>query len=170
MDRGAASASSTRLPSGVTAGWITDRAVSSLAPGPCQNAFAGPLPTGGMDLASLPTRPLSLEECRDLENSDRFRTLVPAGVFDLAESDRRLVPAAVLVTDRTVAAVGYVLAVDADDTAADDHGGWTVVAEREAPEGKDALEELVRAVGADLREWAEAQAWAEDPSALVEAL
>lgn len=124
-----------------------------------------------MDLTSLPGRPLSLAECRDLEHSERFRTLVPAGVFDLAESDRRLVPAVVLVTDTTVVAAGYVLAVDADpEAAADDPGGWTVVTEREAPEGKEALEDLVREVGADLRGWAEEQTWAEDPSALVEAL
>lgn len=124
-----------------------------------------------MDLASLPTRPLSLEECRDLENSDRFRTLVPAGVFDLAESDRRLVPAVVFVTDAAVVAAGYVLAVDADpDAGREDPGGWTVVTEREAPEEQAALEEVVRAVGAELREWAEGQSWAEDPSSLLDAL
>jgi len=124
-----------------------------------------------MDLASLPARPLSLEECRNLENSGRFRTLVPAGVFDLSESDRRLVPAVVFVTESSVVATGYVLAVDADDAAtADDPGGWTVVTERAAPEGKEALEEEVRAVGADLRAWAENQSWADDPSALLDAL
>jgi hypothetical protein len=132
-----------------------------------------------MNLASLPARPLSLEECRDLENSGRFRTLVPAGVFDLSESDRRLVPAVVFVTESSVVAAGYVLAVDADADAdaatgdastADDPGGWTVVTERAAPEGKEALEEEVRAVGADLRAWAENQSWADDPSALLDAL
>jgi len=151
-----------------------------------------------MDLASLPARPLSLEECRDLENSGRFRTLVPAGVFDLSESDRRLVPAVVFVTESSIVAAGYVLAADADvdvdadadvdadvdadadvdiDAAAadatateNDPGGWTVVTERPAPEGKEALEEQVRAVGAELRAWAEDQSWAEDPSALLDAL
>jgi hypothetical protein len=132
-----------------------------------------------MNLASLPARPLSLEECRDLENSGRFRTLVPAGVFDLSESDRRLVPAVVFVTESSVVAAGYVLAVDADADAdaatgdaatADDPGGWTVVTERAAPEEKEALEEEVRAVGADLRAWAENQSWADDPSALLDAL
>lgn len=137
-----------------------------------------------MDLASLPSRPLSLEECRDLENSERFRTLVPAGVYDLSDSDRRLVSAAVFVTESTVVAAGYVLAADADadaDTDIDavdtdstatgnDPGGWTVVTERAAPEGKEALEEQVRAAGADLRAWAEDQSWADDPSALLDAL
>ncbi|WP_276261286.1 hypothetical protein [Haloglomus litoreum] len=127
-----------------------------------------------MDLASLPSRPLSLEECRDLEDSGRFRTLVPAGVFDLAESDRRLVPAVVFVTEATVVAAGYVLAADADPDAADTDaggsGGWTVVTEREAPAEKAALEELVREVGAELRDWAEGQSWADDPSALLDAL
>lgn len=124
-----------------------------------------------MDLASLPPRPLSLEECRDLEDSGRFRTLVPAGVFDLAESDRRLVPAVVFVTDAKVVAAGYVLAVDADpDGDAADPGGWTLVTEREAPEEKAALEEAVRTVGAELRDWAEGQSWADDPSALLDAL
>jgi hypothetical protein len=123
-----------------------------------------------MNLDSLPARPLSLDECRDLENSGRFRTLVPAGVFDLSESDRRLVPAVVFVTESSVVAAGYVLAVDADDAATDDLGGWTVVTERAAPEGTEALEEEVRAVGADLRAWAEDQSWADDPSALLDAL
>jgi hypothetical protein len=128
-----------------------------------------------MDLASLPGRPLSLEECRDLENSGRFRTLVPAGVFDLAESDRRLVPAVVFVTDTTVVAAGYVLAVDAEpdddpDGDAERRGGWTVVGEREAAEGRDDLEAQVQELGAELRDWAEGQSWAEDPSALLRAL
>jgi hypothetical protein len=63
-----------------------------------------------------------------------------------------------------------VLAVDADDAATDDLGGWMVVTERAAPEGTEALEEEVRAVGADLRAWAEDQSWADDPSALLDAL
>jgi hypothetical protein len=147
-----------------------------------------------MNLASLPGRPLSLDECRDLEESGRFRTLVPAGVFDLAESDRRLVPAVVLVTESTVVAAGYVLAVDAaasgsgpdegsgnagsgdagtdedTDPDPDAEAGWTAVAEREAPAETEALEDEVRAVGAELRSWAERQAWADDPSALLDAL
>jgi hypothetical protein len=124
---------------------------------------------GGMNLASLPARPLSLAECRDLENSEQFRTLVPAGVYDLAESDRRLVPAVVFVTEAKVVAAGYVLAVDADGDASD-AGGWTVVTEREAAEGQAELEDQVREVGAELRAWAEDQAWADDPSALLDAL
>ncbi|MFB6207103.1 MAG: hypothetical protein ABEJ05_11325 [Haloglomus sp.] len=128
-----------------------------------------------MDLASLPPRPLSLMECRDLENSGRFRTLVPAGVFDLAEIDHRLVPAVVFVTESSVVAAGYVLSVDPDEESAGDDperdaGGWTVVVEREAASEQAALEEQVRGVGAELREWAEERIWADDPSALVDAL
>jgi hypothetical protein len=130
-----------------------------------------------MDLASLPPRPLSLEECRDLEASDQFRSLVPAGVFDLAESDRRLMPALVFVTETTVVAAGYVLAADAEpseeggDTAADvGAGGWTVVAEYDAPSEKAALEDRVREAGEELREWARGQSWPDDPSSLLEAL
>jgi hypothetical protein len=113
-----------------------------------------------MDLTSLPGRPLSLDECRDLESSERFRTVVPAGVFDLADSDRRLVPAVVLVTDARVVAAGF-------DT---DGGGWTVVEERGAGATEDETETRVRAAGERLREWAEDRRWADDPSALLDAL
>jgi hypothetical protein len=127
-----------------------------------------------MQLGSLPPRPLSLDELRDLEDSDRFRAVVPVGVLDLADSDRRLVAAVVFVTDSRVAAVGY-------DRATDENGGdavgeptgppgaWTVVEEGEAGD-KAATEERVRAMEGALREWAENQPWAEDPSSLVEAL
>lgn len=136
-----------------------------------------------MDLTSLPSRPLSLSECRDLEASERFRTLVPAGVYDLAESDRRLVPALVFVTETSVVAAGYVLATDAEPSGDEaespdadpdgddgDAGGWTVVAEYDAPAEKAALEEQVREAGEELREWAREQSWPDDPSSLLEAL
>jgi hypothetical protein len=127
-----------------------------------------------MQLGSLPPRPLSLDELRDLEDSDRFRAVVPVGVFDLADSDRRLVAAVVFVTDSRVAAVGYDRATDENggDAAGEPMGppsAWTVVEEGEAGD-KAATEERVRAMEGALREWAENQPWAEDPSSLVEAL
>jgi hypothetical protein len=127
-----------------------------------------------MQLGSLPPRPLSLDELRDLEDSDWFRAVVPVGVFDLADSDRRLVAAVVFVTDSRVAAVGYDRATDENggDAAGEPTGppgAWTVVEEGEAGD-KAATEERVRAMEGALREWAENQPWAEDPSSLVEAL
>jgi len=131
-------------------------------------------PAERMQLGSLPPRPLSLDELRDLEDSDRFRAVVPVGVFDLADSDRRLVAAVVFVTDSRVAAVGYDRATDENggDAAGEPTGppgAWTVVEEGEAGD-KAATEERVRAMEGALREWAGNQPWAEDPSSLVEAL
>jgi hypothetical protein len=123
-----------------------------------------------MQLGSLPPRPLSLDECRDLEASDRFRAVVPMGVYDLTDTDRRLVATAVFVTDASVVAIGYDQA-GADDADPDGPpGAWTVVAEREAGDDKATTEDRVRAVGEQLREWAEGQPWAEDPSSLLDAV
>lgn len=131
-------------------------------------------PAERMQLGSLPSRPLSLDELRDLEDSDRFRAVVPVGVFDLADSDRRLVAAVVFVTDARVAAVGYDQATGEDEgdaavQPAGPPGAWTVVDEGEAGD-KAATEERVRTLEGALRDWADGQPWAEDPSSLVEAL
>lgn len=127
-----------------------------------------------MQLGSLPPRPLSLDECRELEASDRFRAVVPMGVYDLAETDRQLVATAVFVTDAWVVAIGYDQA-DADDTndsrdPDEAPGAWTVVSEREAGADKGTTEDRVRAAGEQLRDWAEGQSWAEEPSGLLDAM
>jgi hypothetical protein len=127
-----------------------------------------------MQLGSLPPRPLSLDECHDLEASDRFRAVVPMGVYDLTDTDRRLVATAVFVTDTSVVAIGYDQAAVENGARTPDDGGppgaWTVVAEREAGADKATTEDRVRAAGEQLREWAEDQPWAEDPSGLLDAM
>lgn len=115
-----------------------------------------------MQLSSLPARPLELSELRELEESGRFRTVVPVAVFDLKESDHRLVSAAVLVTESVVLAAGY------------DHGtGWTVVEREQAAEPAAELESQVLELNPVLRRWATetGQRWAEPDggSALLEA-
>lgn len=108
-----------------------------------------------MRLTSLPARPLELAELRDLDESGRFRTVLPAAVFDLEGSDHTLVPAAVLVTDAVVA-VGY-----------DDEDGWTRVEREPAADDEADLERQARAMNQRLREWAEStgQRWAEPDGA-----
>jgi hypothetical protein len=115
-----------------------------------------------MRLDSLPARPLELSELRTLEESGRFRTVVPVAVFDLEESDHRLVAAAVLVTESVVLAAGY-----------DHDSGWTVVERADAP-GSDAdLEAQVLDLNPVLQQWAAetGQRWAQPDggSALLEA-
>lgn len=107
-----------------------------------------------MGLRSLPDRPLELSELRDLDESGRFRAVLPAAVFDLEGSDHKLVPVAVLVTDQVVA-VGY-----GDE-------GWTRVEREPAADDEDALERQARAMNRRLREWAEetGQRWAEPDGA-----
>ena len=114
-----------------------------------------------MQLSSLPSRPLELAELRDLNDSGRFRAVFPAAVFDLEDSDYKLVPAAVFVTDARVVGAGY----DFDD-------GWTRVSAEDAAEDDPELKSQVEAANQDLRRWAREtdQRWA-DPdgaSALLE--
>lgn len=125
-----------------------------------------------MQLGSLPPRPLSLDECRELEASESFRAVVPMGVYDLADTDRRLVATAVFVTDASVVAIGYDQAAAESDGTDEEGppGAWTIVAERDAGPDKAATEDRVRAAGERLREWAADQPWAEDPSSLLDAL
>lgn len=109
-------------------------------------------------LSSLPDRPLALAELQDLERSDRFRAVVPAAIFDLDGSERRLVPAVVLVTASLVVAAGYDL----------DTGSWTRVDRADAPEDGDA-EERAREARDALQTWAaeSGQTWAESDGASV---
>ena len=114
-----------------------------------------------MQLSSLPSRPLELAELRELNDSGRFRAVFPAAVFDLEDSDYKLVPAAVLVTDETVVGAGY----DMDD-------GWTRVSTASASEVDEELKAQVEAANRELQQWAREtdQQWAEPDgaSALLE--
>ncbi|WP_255196658.1 hypothetical protein [Halorarius litoreus] len=109
-----------------------------------------------MQLSSLPSRPLELAELRELNDSGRFRAVFPAAVFDIEDSDYKLVPVAVLVTDGTVVGVGY----DADE-------GWTRVSTETASETDDELKEQVEAANRELQQWAREteQQWAEPDGA-----
>lgn len=109
-----------------------------------------------MELASLPDRPLALAELQDLERTDRFRSVVPAAVFDLEDGDRRLVPAVVLLTDSRVVAAGYDI----------DAGAWIRVETADAPDDSEA-EERAREAADRLQEWATdtGQTWAEPDGA-----
>lgn len=108
-----------------------------------------------MTLTSLPDRPLELRELEDLDESSRFRAVLPAAAFDLEKSDYTLVPVAVLVTDQVIG-VGY-----------DDGVGWTQIGGRLAADEEPGLEEQARAMNRRLREWAEEtdQQWAEPDGA-----
>lgn len=108
-----------------------------------------------MALTSLPDRPLELTELRDLDESDQFRAVLPAAVFDLEESDHTLVPVAVLVTNQVVG-VGY-----------DDGEGWIQIGSGPAADEEPNLEEQARVMNQRLREWAEetGQQWAEPDGA-----
>lgn len=96
---------------------------------------------------------------RELNQSGRFRAVFPAAVFDLDDADHALVPAAVLVTDGALVAVGYDLG-----------SGWTLV-EREEIDGEDAGSDpseddaRVQAANRALQRWAREtdQRWA-DPA------
>lgn len=120
-----------------------------------------------MDLSSLPTRPLDLSELRDLDDGERFHTVLPAAAFDLAESEHRLVPAVVFVT-MTDAGPGRVVAAgfDLED-------GWTRVTSEDAAADEQELEAQARTANRTLRDWAQKtqQRWAEPDgaSALLEA-
>lgn len=114
-----------------------------------------------MKLSSLPDRPFELAELRELNESGRFRAVFPAAVFDLEESDKKLVTVAVLVTpgeDGRIVGVGY----DFDD-------GWTRVTSE--PVGED-VQSQVEASGNRLQAWTREteQRWAEGDgaTALVE--
>lgn len=114
-----------------------------------------------MQLSSLPSRPLELAELRELNESGRFRAVFPAAVFDLEDSDYKLVPAAVLVTDGRVVGAGY-----------DFDGGWTRVSTEEATDDDEELKSQVEAANHELQQWARdtEQRWAEPDgaSALLE--
>lgn len=109
-----------------------------------------------MELSSLPDRPFELAELQELNESGRFRAVLPGAVFDLEETDRKLVPVAVLVTpgeDGRVVGVGY-----------DFDTGWNRVTSEAAG---DAVREQVEAAGERLRAWTEetGQRWAEPDGA-----
>ena len=109
-----------------------------------------------MELSSLPDRPFELAELQELNESGRFRAVLPGAVFDLEETDRKLVPVAVLVTpgdDGRVVGVGY-----------DFETGCTRVTSEAAG---DAIREQVEAAGERLRAWTEetGQRWAEPDGA-----
>lgn len=114
-----------------------------------------------MQLSSLPERPLELAELRELNESGRFRAVFPGAVFDLEESDYKLVPVCVLVTDGTVVAAGY-----------DFETGWTRVSDTEAAESDAELKRQVETAGNELQQWAREtdQRWAQSDgaTALVE--
>lgn len=114
-----------------------------------------------MQLSSLPSRPLELAELRELNDSGRFRAVFPAAVFDLEDSDYKLVPAAVLVTAARVVAAGY-----------DFEGGWTRVSAEDAAEDEPKLKSQVEAANHELQRWTREteQRWAEPDgaSALLE--
>jgi len=107
---------------------------------------------------SLPDRPLACAELEELDDSDRFRAVVPAALYDLG--DHELAPAVVLVLDEKVVAAGY----DLD-------AGWTRVSERAVQAGSDeeTLTRHAREANDDLREWVEGtgQRWAEPGEADV---
>lgn len=109
-----------------------------------------------MQLSSLPTRPLELAELRELNDSGRFRAVFPAAVFDLEDSDYKLVPAAVLVTDARVVGAGY----DFDD-------GWTRVSAVDAAADDQELQSQVEDANQELQRWAQEtdQRWAEPDGA-----
>lgn len=109
-----------------------------------------------MQLSSLPSRPLELAELRELNDSGRFRAVFPAAVFDLEDSDYKLVPVAVLVTDGSVVGVGY----DLTD-------GWTKVVTEPASEDDDELKSQVEDVNHELQRWAREteQRWVEPDGA-----
>jgi hypothetical protein len=116
-----------------------------------------------MELSSLPDRPFELGELQELNESGRFRAVLPGAVFDLEGTDRKLVPVAVLVTpgeDGRVVGVGYDLET-----------GWNRVTSEATG---DAVREQVEAAGERLRAWTEetGQRWAEPDgaTALVEYL
>lgn len=114
-----------------------------------------------MQLSSLPTRPLELAELRELNDSGRFRAVFPAAVFDLEDSEYKLVPAAVLVTDERVVAAGY-----------DFDTGWTRVSAEDAAEDDAELKTQVESGNHELQRWTKEteQRWAEPDgaSALLE--
>ncbi|MFC7226149.1 hypothetical protein N0B31_01935 [Salinirubellus salinus] len=109
-----------------------------------------------MELSSLPKRPFELAELQELNESGRFRAVLPGAVFDLEGSDRKLVPVAVLVTpgeDGRVVGVGY-----------DFETGWNRVTSEAVG---DAVRDQVEAAGERLRVWTEetGQRWAEPDGA-----
>lgn len=96
-----------------------------------------------MQLSSLPPRPLELAELQELNESGRFRAVFPAAVFDLEDSECKLVPACVLVTDGTVVGAGY-----------DSAEGWTRVGSAAAATADEDRKRQVEAVGRELESWA----------------
>jgi hypothetical protein len=119
-----------------------------------------------MELSSLPDRPFELGELRDLNESGRFRAVLPGAVFDLEGTDRKLVPVAVLVTpgeDGRVVGVGYGI-----------ESGWNRVTSEAAGDSETTVREQVETAGERLRAWTEetSQRWAEPDgaTALVEQL
>ncbi|WP_255150339.1 hypothetical protein [Halorarius halobius] len=114
-----------------------------------------------MELSSLPARPLELGELQELNDSGRFRAVFPGAVFDLEDTEYKLVPVAVLVTDGSVVAVGY----DFED-------GWTTVSTESAADADDELKAQVEAAGQTLQRWAREtnQRWTDSDgaSALLE--
>jgi hypothetical protein len=105
-----------------------------------------------VNLSSLPDRPLELSELRELDGSGEFRTVLPAAVFDLDESDHKLVPVVVLVTADRIAAVGF----DVED-------GWTQVDSDEADDDAEELQRRAEDANRTLQGWAQKtqQPWAE---------